>query len=267
VTWLAVTVGDASAAGAAVRAGADMLDTGAAGPAAVRDIRARHPGVLLCAQWRQADLARPPEGRLICADVPAATAAVEAGVPREAILVATRPPGIRELLAAGWAVLADVDHWPGTAGILPGQAAAVGQITPRQQNCARPAGEGDGMAARTGDAAGEMGADAVAGAAGAAGPAPSGADAVAGAAGAARPAPSGADAVAGAARPAPSVAVAAGAGDPEEVHAAVAAAAVCAWMGVAAVRTRHVRAVRRALDMTASIRGARPPAWAVRGLA
>jgi hypothetical protein len=29
------------------------------------------------------------------------------------------------------------------------------------------------------------------------------------------------------------------------------AAAVRAWLGVAAVRTRHVREVRRALDMTA----------------
>jgi dihydropteroate synthase len=59
----------------------------------------------------------------------------------------------------------------------------------------------------------------------------------------------------------------AGARHADEVNAAVAASAVCAWMGAAAVRTRHVRPVRRALDMTASIRGLRPPAWAVRGLA
>jgi len=49
--------------------------------------------------------------------------------------------------------------------------------------------------------------------------------------------------------------------------AAAALAAVCAWQGAAIVRTRHVREVRRSLDMTASIAGIRPPAWAVRGLA
>lgn len=49
--------------------------------------------------------------------------------------------------------------------------------------------------------------------------------------------------------------------------AAAALAAVCAWQGVAVIRTRHVREVRRSLDMTASIMGIRPPAWATRGLA
>jgi hypothetical protein len=44
-------------------------------------------------------------------------------------------------------------------------------------------------------------------------------------------------------------------------------AALCAWHGVAVVRTRHVLEVRRCLDMTATIMGVRPPAWAVRGLA
>jgi hypothetical protein len=46
-----------------------------------------------------------------------------------------------------------------------------------------------------------------------------------------------------------------------------AVAAVCAWLGVSVVRTRHVAEVRRALDMTETIRGSRPPAWTVRGLA
>jgi dihydropteroate synthase len=138
----------------------------------------------------------PPGVRLICADVPAATAALDAGVPRAAILVATEPPGVAAALAAGWDVVADVDPpRPEAADTLPGQAAAATQITPRQQNAAAPPGEAD------------------------------------------------------------------------EVSGAVAAAAVCAWLGVAAVRTRHIREVRRALDMTASIRGLRPPAWAVRGLA
>ncbi len=47
----------------------------------------------------------------------------------------------------------------------------------------------------------------------------------------------------------------------------LAVAAVSGWLGAAAVRTSHVAAVRRALDMTASIAGVRPPAAAVRGLA
>jgi hypothetical protein len=46
-----------------------------------------------------------------------------------------------------------------------------------------------------------------------------------------------------------------------------AVAAVCAWLGVSVVRTRHVAEVRRALDMTETIRGTRLPAWTVRGLA
>jgi hypothetical protein len=33
------------------------------------------------------------------------------------------------------------------------------------------------------------------------------------------------------------------------------------------LRTRHVAEVRRCADMTESILGRRPPAWAVRGLA
>jgi dihydropteroate synthase len=197
-TWLVVTVTDAEAAGAAVRAGADLLDVGPAGPAAIGAIAARHPGVPLGRPWPPAALGgqpsrhRTPEAPLICAGVRAATEALEAGVPREAILVAARPAEAQGIMAAGWAVLADVDD----------------EITPQQRNGTVAPGS------------------------------------------AAEGAPAGA-----------------GAGDADEVNAAVAAAAVCAWLEVAAVRTRHVRAVRRALDMTASIRGQRPPAWAVRGLA
>jgi dihydropteroate synthase len=47
----------------------------------------------------------------------------------------------------------------------------------------------------------------------------------------------------------------------------IALAALSCWLGAAAVRTRHIAAVRRALDMANSIRGLRPPAHAVRGLA
>jgi hypothetical protein len=51
------------------------------------------------------------------------------------------------------------------------------------------------------------------------------------------------------------------------VPAAVAVAAVATWQGAPAVRTRHVLAVRRAVEMTAVIRGDRLPARTVRGLA
>ncbi|HSS89708.1 MAG TPA: hypothetical protein VLL69_10340 [Streptosporangiaceae bacterium] len=49
--------------------------------------------------------------------------------------------------------------------------------------------------------------------------------------------------------------------------AVIATAAVCTWLGAPIVRSRHTRAVRRAIDMTASIAGRRPPAHTVRGLA
>jgi hypothetical protein len=46
-----------------------------------------------------------------------------------------------------------------------------------------------------------------------------------------------------------------------------AVAAVCAWRGASVISTRHVGQVRRAVDMAESIRGTRPPARAIRGLA
>ena len=46
-----------------------------------------------------------------------------------------------------------------------------------------------------------------------------------------------------------------------------AVAAVCAWLGASVLRTRYLAEVRRCADMTESILGRRPPAWAVRGLA
>jgi hypothetical protein len=68
---------------------------------------------------------------------------------------------------------------------------------------------------------------------------------------------------AGAARPA----AAAGPVDRVTPAAVIATAAVCAWLGAPVVRSRHTRAVRRAIDMTASIAGRRPPSRTVRGLA
>lgn len=60
--------------------------------------------------------------------------------------------------------------------------------------------------------------------------------------------------------------LAARAGAPGATGAQAIAALAC-WLGASCVRTRHVAQVRRALDMAASIRGLRPPARAVRGLA
>jgi hypothetical protein len=49
--------------------------------------------------------------------------------------------------------------------------------------------------------------------------------------------------------------------------AVIATAAVCTWLGVPVVRSRHVRAVRRAIDMAACIADHRHPSRTVRGLA
>jgi hypothetical protein len=49
--------------------------------------------------------------------------------------------------------------------------------------------------------------------------------------------------------------------------AAIATAAVLAWLGTPAIRTRHVLPVRRAIDITSSIAGTRLPALTTRGLA
>ena len=53
----------------------------------------------------------------------------------------------------------------------------------------------------------------------------------------------------------------------ESPAAVVATAAVLAWLGTAAIRTRHVLPVRRAIDMTCAIAGTRLPALTTRGLA
>ena len=60
---------------------------------------------------------------------------------------------------------------------------------------------------------------------------------------------------------------AAGPGGRATPAAVIATAAVCTWLGAPVVRSRHTRAVRRAIDMTASIAGRRPPSHTVRGLA
>jgi hypothetical protein len=55
-------------------------------------------------------------------------------------------------------------------------------------------------------------------------------------------------------------------GGPATPAAAVARAAVLTWLGAPAIRTRHVRPVRRAIDMTSSIAGTRLPSRTTRGL-
>ncbi|WP_315098033.1 dihydropteroate synthase [uncultured Cellulomonas sp.] len=53
----------------------------------------------------------------------------------------------------------------------------------------------------------------------------------------------------------------------ERLEGTLAATAVAAWLGARVFRAHDVRATRRTLDMVASIRGDRPPARVVRGLA
>jgi dihydropteroate synthase len=48
---------------------------------------------------------------------------------------------------------------------------------------------------------------------------------------------------------------------------ALAVAALSGWLGAAVVRTRYPQPARRVLDLTDSVRGVRPPARTVRGLA
>jgi dihydropteroate synthase len=52
----------------------------------------------------------------------------------------------------------------------------------------------------------------------------------------------------------------------ERLEGTLAATALAAWMGATVFRAHDVRATRRALDMTAAVRGELPPARVVRGL-
>ena len=63
------------------------------------------------------------------------------------------------------------------------------------------------------------------------------------------------------------LAAAAGPDDRDPPAAVIATAAVCTWLGAPVIRSRHTRAVRRAIDMAASIAGNRPPSRTTRGLA
>ena len=53
----------------------------------------------------------------------------------------------------------------------------------------------------------------------------------------------------------------------ERLAGTLATTAVCAWLGARVFRAHHVRETRQVLDMVSAIRGDRPPARVVRGLA
>ncbi|HUK71852.1 MAG TPA: hypothetical protein VLW50_24315 [Streptosporangiaceae bacterium] len=55
--------------------------------------------------------------------------------------------------------------------------------------------------------------------------------------------------------------------DTGELAGTLAVAAVCTWLGARIVRTKHIAAVRQAVEMVESIRGTRAPSWTRRGLA
>lgn len=187
---LIAVVSSADEAGAAVQAGADIVDLGAAMPGEIMAVRARFPGVGLCASGAPADLvtdvaaARATGAMAICAGVGAARVS---GLEASRLLVIVPPALVPPARDSGWAALVDID-----------QAAAQAQ---------RSAGGVD---------LGETGCDT---------------------------------------------------GSSNHDAAVLAIAALASWLGAAAVRTGLPGPVRRALDMTASVRALRPPARAVRGLA
>jgi hypothetical protein len=168
---------------AALRAGADLVDLGAAGPDVIREVQVRLAGVGVCAAGPPADVvrnvaaARETGAVALC---PGIEAARGSGLPAGRVLVEVPPWLVPLVTGEGWGAVVDADH-------------------------------GAVLAAR--------------------------------------------QTVAGA-----------GAGDSDD-SGLLAIAALSSWLGAAMVRTRHTAGVRRALDMTASIRGRRPPTRAVRGLA
>jgi len=194
---LLAVVSSVAEAPAAVDAGAELVDLGNAGPDAISGVKARYPGVLVCAAGQPADVvrdaaaARATGAAAICAGIDAARAS---GLPAGRLLVDVPPGLVRQAGQAGWAALVDADRAALAARRETARHGAAGED---------PAGHGP---------AGEERAE-------------------------------------------------------EDSAGIVAMAAIGSWLGAAVVRTRHPAQVRRALDMAASIRGARPPDRAVRGLA
>jgi hypothetical protein len=219
---LLAVAADLDQAVAAVLAGADLIDLaapadGSASPddpddparAAIAGLRARCPGVLVCAAGPGADLVRDPAvarvtgALLICADQDAAGAS---GLPAGRVIVGVTPGEVAEAARAGWATLVDAD--------AAGDGEPDGRTAPRSRSAPRS-----------------------------------------------RTAPR--SRIAPASRTAPGVL----APGQDALAGVVAAAAIGCWLGANLVRTRHVRTVRRALDMAEVIRGTRLPARTVRGLA
>jgi hypothetical protein len=174
VTAVLAAADDLPAAGAAVSAGADLIDLWTASDETARRFRDRYPDVPACARTGWAALTRDPGAAehggipLVCADETAAARAQAAGIARGALLVEAPPDQTARLISAGWRVIVCADA-PDDGGELAGP------------------------------------------------------------------------------------------------HGAAAVAAIATWLGAAAVRTSQVAAVRRAVDMTGTIRGTRPiPAGYVR---
>lgn len=192
-TALLAVVAGLSEAQAALRAGADLVDLGAASPDTIRAVQARLAGVAVCAAGPPADVVRDV-GAARQAGVVALCDGIDAargsGLPASQVLVEVPPWLVPLVSGEGWATIVDADR---------GAAAAERQAAAQWPAAGWPA-------------AGDVTDD----------------------------------------------------GDPSGVQAI---AAVSSWLGATVVRTRHAAGVRRALDMTASIRGLRPPARAVRGLA
>jgi dihydropteroate synthase len=197
---MAVAAGLAEAS-AAVAAGANLIDLGAATPATITAFRSRHPGIPICAAGSPADVvrdaavARVTGAMLLCGD---ADAALDSGIPPDQVLVDALPVTVPEVCQKGLAALVDVDR---AARLAARHNAADRDLAELDQaDCGHTGREPAGFGLRP-------------------------------------------------------------------VAEIVSLAALSSWLGASVVRTSYPAHVRQALDMTASVRGTRPPARAVRGLA
>jgi dihydropteroate synthase len=105
-------------ASAAVQAGADLIDLAAAPAEVITAFRARHPGILVCADGPHADVvrdaavARSAGALLICED---ARTAQLCGMPADRVLVDVLPAMLPAVVQAGLAALVDADRAAGLA--------------------------------------------------------------------------------------------------------------------------------------------------------
>jgi len=235
--------GTAAAASSAVTMGADLVDLTGAAPAEIAVFRRAHPGVPVCTGTGDADLTRDPAvaaasgARLICAS---REEAARSGLPPERLLIETSPASLMTALATGYPVLVDLPDSPAAdlqPGVTPPSPGPAGTPQPAAAPPpANPLPPTPPPAAESSPATPATAAPATA-------------------------APPGARA---------SLTSPAGAGVLEKEPpgaGALAVAALSGWLGAAVVRTRYPQPVRRALDLTDSVRGVRPPARTVRGLA